>query len=246
MRWSNRYWAEKRLQFLLNRLTGGRVIIQEQHRYGFSDVADIVTVLPRPRVVLDVGANVGQSATRFRAAFPDARIVSFEPVERLFAHLQEKTAALSIESHQVALGSESGVAEIFITKSPFANSLAKPQQADEVVTTEKVQVVTLDDFAAEFLVDDGIDLLKIDAEGFDLEVLRGAQQLLSSGRILFVLVETGFHPGDDRHPLFDEIRDFLAPYDFRLSGIYDQTHEWAGEHSMQFANVMFVRRSGVV
>ena len=34
MRWSNRYWAEKRLQSLLNRLDGGRVIIQEQHRYG--------------------------------------------------------------------------------------------------------------------------------------------------------------------------------------------------------------------
>jgi FkbM family methyltransferase len=133
----------------------------------------------------------------------------------------------------------------FITKSPFANSLAKPAQADEVVTTEKVQVATLDDFAAEFLVDDRIDLLKIDAEGFDLEVLRGAEQLLSAGRILFVLVETGFHPGDDRHPLFDAIRDFLAPYDFRLFGIYDQTHEWAGEHSIQFANVMFVRRSGV-
>ena len=55
-----------------------------------------------------------------------------------------------------------------------------------MVTTEKVQVVTLDDFAAEFLVDDGIDLLKIDAEGFDLGgSFRGAEQLLSSGRASF-------------------------------------------------------------
>jgi len=76
-------------------------------------------------------------------------------------------------------------------------------------------------------------------EGFDLEVLKGADSLLSSKCVPFVLVEVGFHPGDSRHVLFDEIRDFLMGKSYAVFGIYDQTLEWSGENRLRFANVCF-------
>jgi Methyltransferase FkbM domain len=86
---------------------------------------------------------------------------------------------------------------------------------------------------------DSIGLLKIDAEGFDLEVIKGARETLSSRRVRFVMVEVGFHPGDDRHPLFDEVRNTLMEHGFYVFGIYNQSMEQSGEPRVRFANVLF-------
>ena len=85
-----------------------------------------------------------------------------------------------------------------------------------------------------------IDLLKVDAEGFDMEVLRGADRMLSAGRVGAVICEIGFHPCDERFVLFDEVREFLLPRGFSLFGIYDQQPEWSGEKRICYANALFL------
>ena len=100
---------------------------------------------------------------------------------------------------------------------------------------------TIDDFTCEEEISH-IDLLKIDTEGFDLEVLRGAQQMLDAGKISFVQVEVGFHPDNTCHVSFDKIRDFLFLREYCLFGLYEQQLEWTGEAKLRFANAVFFRQ----
>ncbi len=204
--------------------------------HGREDWFDIRRAGARIDVIFDVGANVGQSARKFRSAFPRATIYCFEPVRSTFETLRAAAEGdAGIRCHRLALGSRPGRSTVYLTEHDTTSSLVRPADARG---SEEVEVDTLDHFAAENGVE-RVDLLKVDAEGFDLEVLKGADGLLAANRVSFVLAEVGFHPGDDRHVLFDDVRDFLMKRGFSLYGIYDQTLEWSGEKRMRFANACF-------
>lgn len=194
-------------------------------------------------MVFDVGANVGQSADKFGNAFPDAQLYCFEPASGTFdtltRHLVGRT---NVRCYHLAFGSSVGQATLYLTGRPDANSgtnsLIAPRNP---VGTETVELRTIDGFAS----DNGIpriDLLKIDAEGADLDILVGARSMLSSQRIAFVLTEVGFHPGDTRHVLFDDVRSYLLPLGFHVFGIYEQQPEWTGEPRLRYANVCFANQ----
>ena len=148
----------------------------------------------------------------------------------------------NIDCHNVALGGSDGQATIYLTGQSISSSLIKP---NTIVGSEVVEIRTVDGFAAKSQIK-RIDLLKIDTEGLDLEVLKGAQNMLSAGQIPFVLVEVGFHPGDTRHVLFDDVRSYLLPMGYALFGIYDQQLEWSGEQRLRYANVCFSKESAFI
>ena len=133
------------------------------------------------------------------------------------------------------LGATSGQATIYIRECSLKNSLIKP---DSFLSEELVKMSTVDIFASEHNIK-RIDLLKIDTEGFDLEVLKGAENMLASGRVSFVLTEVGFHLSDKSHILFDEVRKFLLEKGFSVFGFYGQTLEWSGERRLRFADTLF-------
>jgi hypothetical protein len=81
--------------------------------------------------------------------------------------------------------------------------------------------MTLDRFCIERGIS-SIDLLKIDTEGFELEVLRGAKTLLAHARVRHVICEATFDDDDRLHGNFFSIHDFLKEYGFRFICIYDQ------------------------
>lgn len=204
--------------------------------HGREDWYDIQKSGCRIETIFDVGANVGQSAHKFRGAFPKASIFCFEPVQSQFQELQNSVASdPHIKCFQLALGSTPGKGNIYLTDHSTTSSLIKPEYSRG---SEEVQISTIESFCMEHGVE-RIDLLKVDTEGFDLEVLKGAASLLSSDCVTFVLVEVGFHPGDERHVLFDHIREFLMSYGFYVYGFYDQNLEWSGENRLRFANVCF-------
>lgn len=105
---------------------------------------------------------------------------------------------------------------------------------------EEINVDTVDLFCEQQGVD-SIDLLKIDAEGFDLNVLRGAERSLRGGKIGFVLIEVGFTRTSEKHVSFSAIEGFLTDFGFELIGFYEQTPEWSGEIRLRFANVLYAR-----
>src|SRR5688572_25354592 len=116
----------KSVNALLGRLFDLKVYSLRAH--GREDVADIQKTGKPVGTILDVGANEGQSAMKFREAFPEARIFCFEPASLQFGRLVQALSGDSrISCHHVALGDASGVAEIFITDHSTMCSLIRPQ-----------------------------------------------------------------------------------------------------------------------
>ncbi|HEV7704829.1 MAG TPA: FkbM family methyltransferase [Gemmatimonadaceae bacterium] len=212
--------------------------------HGHRDCTDIARSGCDISVVFDVGANVGQSAKKFSDAFGGARIYSFEPATGTFVTLEKALRECrNVSCHRLAFGRKDGDATLFLTGAADANSstnsLIEPRNP---VATETVVMRTIDSFAREARIP-RLDLLKIDAEGFDLEVLIGARAMLSQQMVAFVLIEVGFDPADKRHVLFDDVRSFLSPFGFSVFGFYEQQPEWSGEKRLRYANACFSNES---
>ena len=160
-------------------------------------------------VFFDVGANHGAYARRLRALVPAAQIYAFEPHPRTFATLKAMTEldgailinrALSDQSGDMMLydlGGHDGSTQASLSRK--AVELFSP-----TVVEHRVACTTIDIFMKEQGVE-RIDLLKIDTEGFDLAVLKGAQDALSAGRIGTIQFE--FIPANIMTGV--RIRDFI-------------------------------------
>ena len=136
----------------------------------------------RSNCVLDVGANKGQYARKLRAAGYDGWIVSFEPVAADFAVLSEHAAADPRWTvHQLALGREEGSVEMNVVPGTLSSLLpptefgAQRYAQLQDLSLQTVQVRRLEDVWDELTghVPDCRPYLKLDTQGFDLEVFAG-------------------------------------------------------------------------
>lgn len=142
--------------------------------------------------VFDVGANVGVTSLTMLANFPYARVYSFEPHPDTFKKLAEGLKGRRAQAFNIALGNKSGEAELFTYDMDEINSLTPTATfAVRFGKTGKpisVRVSTVDEFCLSHGID-AIDVLKVDTEGCDLEVLKGAEGKLKSQKIRFVFTE---------------------------------------------------------
>lgn len=152
----------------------------------------------QPRTVLDVGANRGQFSLAVQRAVPGVEIVAFEPIPEAAGTYRAALGADSrVELVKTALGAEPGEAELVVTGEDDSSSLLEPtelQLAEHPGTAPRtritVPVTTLDDALA------GRDLarpvlLKLDVQGFELEVLRGAKASMATS-VDLVYTEVSF------------------------------------------------------
>ena len=150
----------------------------------------------REVTVVDVGAHTGEYALSARAAFgPDATLHCFEPQPQTFDLLERRLRAQPRTScYPVALGERSGAARLFsedassVFTSFYEDAFGAP--GHEITRVDEVEVRTLDEVAGEVGID-AIDLLKVDVEGHELAVLKGARGLLGAGAIGAVQFEFG-------------------------------------------------------
>jgi FkbM family methyltransferase len=219
-------------------------IVRSRMPRGVDLLKDLHAELPwyRPEVILDVGAHVGESTMEFARWAPRARIECFEPSSGSFARLLAATKRLKgVRCNRVALGSRKGTARLAIYPSASeTNSLLRQDQV--AAEQEEVEVHTVLDYCSEAGIKQ-ISLLKIDTEGNDLEVLKGAVQLLEQQRIDFVQVEAGMNPENDLHVPFGEFCRYLEPREYLLFALYEQVPEWpSGRINLRRANLVFVSR----
>lgn len=199
-----------------------------------------------PRSVLDVGANVGDFAVFARELLPTARIVCFEPLADCHAKLVRRMADRPrFTAYQCALGSHSAQGAVHRSGLVAASSLlpvadltkdAVPRTA--CVGTEMVSVRKLDDLWPELSIESPV-FMKVDVQGYELEVFRGAQAVLR--HIDALLVEVSFQELYVGQPLFAEVHEFLRGAGFRFEGTVDQWRHPRDGRAMQ-ADAVFVRR----
>jgi FkbM family methyltransferase len=199
---------------------------------------DLAAALPawRPRLILDVGANIGQTCIPLARRFPEARIHAFEPVPASFEALAAATAPFpSITAHRLALGAAAGSAWMTARRTSTANRIL-PRETGEGVSVPV-------EAGAAFCAREGIEaisFLKIDTEGHDLDVLKGFGALLA--RCDLVQVEAGMNPHNRLHVPFRALEDHLRDAGFRLFRFYDQAleHRDGGKPLLLRANPVFI------
>lgn len=178
----------------------------------------------QPKVIFDVGANIGQTAKNFRAGFPKSKIYCFEPVSDTFRNLEKNLKNdKNIELVNLALGDkeEFVFSKIFDDKSSVLNSLnVVAMNKNEDARVEKINVMQGDSFCKRNRIPE-IDLLKIDTEGYEIKVINGFTEMIKNNRIHAIFCEVGFNPENNRNSYFGDINSFLYDLGFSLYGIYE-------------------------
>lgn len=175
--------------------------------------------------VLDVGAHVGNFGASLRANGYAGRIISFEPVAPNAARLRERLDPewLLVEK---AVGSTAGRQSMNLTAGSAQHSLHLPSQYGHElrpklfvdVGAELVDVIRIDDIFSEFVLSGERVFLSIDAQGHDLEVLRGAERSL--GSIDALLLELGLRHVYQGQPDYLETLRWLRDRGFEPTGIF--------------------------
>ncbi|QZZ22221.1 FkbM family methyltransferase [Leptothermofonsia sichuanensis E412] len=220
-------------------------IIQINRHHGLDVLSDIrVRTTSDLRIVFDVGANVGQSARAYSKYLPNAQIYCFEPVLETFKQLQQNTSECNnAYCFQLALGPEEKQTEITLQKYSLENSLLNYSDIAlseaEAVRTEIIQVTTISDFCQNHDIKQ-IDFLKVDTEGYDLEVLRGAKSLLDDHKITYIQVEAGMNYNNKKHVPIQEFIRYLESRGYVLFGIYDQMAWFQNKARLRFCNPVFI------
>lgn len=181
------------------------------------------------RTVIDVGANTGQFATLIHRQCPEARVISFEPLESCQPELESVLCSVpGSRLVRAAVGDVPGTAKMNSSEfSPCSSLLAGTQLLGEdyadaaQVKTIEVPVVRIDDaLKDEILVGD--ILVKFDVQGFEIPAMRGAEQLLEKASIVVCEV-CFFRKLYEGQPLFDEIHKELSSRGFTYMGNAEQS-----------------------
>jgi FkbM family methyltransferase len=236
-------FARRAIRVMLGKL--GYAVSRTEGGMGGDPFADMHALIRRDQpLILDVGANIGQSIEAFRSWFPNAYIHSFEPSPEIFARLKTKVANLpNVSCWNIALGSEPADLPLNENRMPEWSSLLPIDRAwGKVEKQTMVPVRTVDEFCDEHGIKQ-IDALKSDTQGFEIEVLRGAQRMLQEGRVGFVFCEVLFTPLYTGVPPFTRICDFLMERGFSLVSFYSFSYTRTG--IADWADVLFIHNSRV-
>jgi FkbM family methyltransferase len=210
-------------------------------------VSEVLARLIRPgATVVDCGANIGyMTVLAAVAAGPTGKVIAFEPNPALFPVLEQNVSGArehrpiaTVDLRQEAIGDRSGTAELVLPKDISLNDgIAHIAAADDDPGAIKVTVAlrTLD----ETIGDGAVDVMKIDVEGFELQVLEGAIGALRARRIRHIVFEEHHVEGSAVIKRLRELGYSVLAIGWRLRGISLQPIE-AGSLANKYEAASFV------
>lgn len=169
-----------------------------------------------PATAIDVGAYIGDWTRTFKLIFPRAKVLMVEPQLNYLGRLHGIAAtAPDVELAPVLLGARQSPGVPF-RLCESASSVLTESASHEPVTTISVPMTTLDAVTASTAFARP-DIIKLDVQGYELEVLKGGEQTLSSAEA--VLMEVNLIRILDRAPLFHESTQFMSEHNFQVYDI---------------------------
>jgi FkbM family methyltransferase len=178
-----------------------------------------------PGTLIDVGANKGQFSVAAQYVIPSLRIEAFEPLESESA-VYKSVLGPSAKLHSLALGENATEAVFFVASRADSSSLLPPGEGQkaaygvETKTLIRVPVARLSDVIEPSSLPRPI-LLKLDVQGGELDVLKGAERVLPD--INYIYCEASFVRLYDGQPLVNEIITYLIAHGFALRGVFNQS-----------------------
>lgn len=218
----------------------------EVKRLNTGDIADLVRELEGRGVsrLLDVGANIGQYANAVLYNGFSGEIISFEPLGDIHGELAKAAATHPRWNvhDRCAVGAEAGTITINRASNAVSSSILPIEDlhvsaapSSQFTATEDVAVIALDDLA---LTDCERTFLKVDTQGFEGEVLKGAVQLLP--RIAGAQLEISIAPLYKGQADYAEVFDILHRAGLRLWSVEPGFRDPASNCLLQF-DAIFMR-----
>ena len=172
-------------------------------------------LLPRlcdpSRVFIDVGGHIGSVIADVQRCDPSIHVIAIEADPDKAALLAQKFR--NIKVHNCAIGEKEGSVTFFIDKDrPGYSSLAQGTRSDEAVQKISVKMHRLDDLISTVVE---VDVIKIDVEGAELAVLRGASQLVSRCRPV-IMFESGPYASKAMGFSFEDLFDWFAQREYEI------------------------------
>jgi FkbM family methyltransferase len=208
--------------------------------FGITDYQSILTrhkmllnfvKLEDPKLIVDIGANVGFLSMLFSETFPKAQIISFEPVPVVYKCITENTKHLkNVKVENMGLSNFTGKAYMDVNEEDSVVS-----HLSEKPTGVETEIDTLDNYMKKNNLKN-IDLLKIDVETFEKEVLEGATETLKNTKYLMVEITM---KGNDRYT-FSELAGMLYTKDYNFQLIAFRNFNDSGEGYIPLGDFLLI------
>jgi FkbM family methyltransferase len=197
------------------------------------------------KTIIDIGANEGQFTCKILEVIPDAKYLCFEPIPEVYEQLKFNVKKYkNISIFNLALGERNGEAKININQySPSSSILEMLELHKEnfnfAIQTEqsRIRIARLDDFLSDEI--DPPILLKIDVQGYEMDVLKGAERILGQSEL--IIIETTFIALYENQPLFEEVYDYMIGKGFKYAGNLEQLLSPKDNTILQ-ADAIFVKK----
>lgn len=190
--------------------------------------------IKRNLMIFDIGAHKGQTSSHFCKLFPHSFIHAFEPSPYLFTEIEKNLSKRkNIICHNFAIGEADEEAFLTKTDSDLCGQVVKVQENNST----SISVHRLDRFCQVENIS-AIDLLKIDVEGNEVSVLKGASGMFERNAIKAILLECDFNKDDKQHSYFFDIFNFLSDQNFCFHGLFDVVR-YSPSYGIGFCNALF-------
>ena len=182
------------------------------------------------KTIFDVGAYHGETAIRYNdLAGQDCKVLCFEPFPESFGVLKKNTQGFpNIVLNNIALGAETGSVTFHSNHFSATNSILPTSEKGhetwgrgtlETIEEIVVPVQRLDDHVVEHDIE-RIDILKLDTQGSEYLVLKGAENTMSKGMIKLIYTEIIVMPTYEGQKDLDHVLRILREYGFELFNFY--------------------------
>jgi len=199
-----------------------------------------------PRVFIDAGACDGDFTDLLAREFPDAAIHAFEPNRQQSVRLEARFRLVPrVNVWDVALHERPGSGDLHVHADPGTSSLlARPaadrryyHSGDRVVASVTVPTIALDDVIDEH-APAGIGLLKLDTQGAELSILRGARRALERASIDVIYTEFFIVPHYAGAPRLGDLIGHLEAFGYTLFDLFKGPYADNGQ--LRFGDAIFI------
>lgn len=197
--------------------------------------------------IIDVGASDGGFASRSRLLFPKAQIYSIEALENSYEKLVKRFEGdKKFKAFNIGVSDREGKTSFFLCDNNTGSSsllkmgdLHKEAYPHTSKNTEiHIDVTTMDQLFEKEIVEEGV-LLKLDVQGAELLVLKGAESLLKKVSVIFT--EISFNELYENSVLFETLQDYLRNFGFVVQGLENVSQSTVDGTFLQ-ADVFFVKK----
>ena len=208
------------------------------------ELETLIKHINEPETIIDIGSNKGQFVLLIEKIFPGKKIYSFEPIIELI-NKQKKFFRYkrNINFYNIALGNANKFDRFLITNRTDSSSFLEIENKKNfsnyysIKEERKIKINTLDKILYKKNLDNPI-LIKIDVQGFELEVLKGSQKLLKVTD--FILLEVSKNEMYKKQPKDIEIINFLKKNNFKIF----KSNKWSKIKNTNFKqrDILFVKK----